>query len=88
MAKISYEPIGVIHSPFKEQASTPIHGVYAPESRGEVDVVDGTPLLDIKPYVPDFDSRLSVKTGWYEHGSNRSEYERKGGIAQRLEDFE
>ncbi len=30
-----------------------------------VDVLDGTPLLDIKPYVPDFDIRTDVKTGWY-----------------------
>lgn len=31
-----------------------------------VDVLDGTPLLDIKPYVPDFDVRTEVRTGWYE----------------------
>jgi tRNA-Thr(GGU) m(6)t(6)A37 methyltransferase TsaA len=31
-----------------------------------VDVLDGTPLLDIKPYVPDFDIRREVRTGWYE----------------------
>jgi len=30
-----------------------------------VDVLDGTPLLDIKPYVPDFDVHSDVKTGWY-----------------------
>lgn len=30
-----------------------------------VDVLDGTPLLDIKPYVPDFDSHNDAKTGWY-----------------------
>jgi tRNA-Thr(GGU) m(6)t(6)A37 methyltransferase TsaA len=30
-----------------------------------VDVLDGTPLLDIKPYVPDFDVRENVQTGWY-----------------------
>jgi tRNA-Thr(GGU) m(6)t(6)A37 methyltransferase TsaA len=30
-----------------------------------VDMLDGTPLLDIKPYVPDFDARKDVKTGWY-----------------------
>jgi tRNA-Thr(GGU) m(6)t(6)A37 methyltransferase TsaA len=30
-----------------------------------VDMLDGTPLLDIKPYVPDFDVRTDVKTGWY-----------------------
>jgi tRNA-Thr(GGU) m(6)t(6)A37 methyltransferase TsaA len=30
-----------------------------------VDVLDGTPLLDIKPYVPDFDAQTDVRTGWY-----------------------
>jgi tRNA-Thr(GGU) m(6)t(6)A37 methyltransferase TsaA len=30
-----------------------------------VDVLDGTPLLDIKPYVPDFDIRVETQTGWY-----------------------
>jgi tRNA-Thr(GGU) m(6)t(6)A37 methyltransferase TsaA len=34
-----------------------------------VDVLDGTPLLDIKPYVPDFDVRTEVHTGWYAHRS-------------------
>jgi tRNA-Thr(GGU) m(6)t(6)A37 methyltransferase TsaA len=30
-----------------------------------VDILDGTPLLDIKPYVPDFDSiPKKVKIGW------------------------
>ncbi len=32
----------------------------------EVDIVDGTPLLDIKPYVPAFDVRETVKIGWLE----------------------
>ena len=30
------------------------------------DVLNGTPLLDIKPYVPDFDQQIEVRTGWYE----------------------
>jgi tRNA (adenine37-N6)-methyltransferase len=30
-----------------------------------VDMLDGTPLLDIKPYVPDFDRVTDVRTGWY-----------------------
>jgi tRNA-Thr(GGU) m(6)t(6)A37 methyltransferase TsaA len=34
-----------------------------------VDVLDGTPLLDIKPYVPDFDVRTGVHTGWYKKRS-------------------
>jgi tRNA-Thr(GGU) m(6)t(6)A37 methyltransferase TsaA len=32
----------------------------------DVDVLDGTPLLDIKPYVPRFDYRTGVRTGWLE----------------------
>ena len=32
----------------------------------DVDIIDGTPLLDIKPYVPQFDSRENVKIGWLE----------------------
>lgn len=31
-----------------------------------IDVVDGTPLLDIKPYVPPFDKTEGVKIGWLE----------------------
>jgi tRNA-Thr(GGU) m(6)t(6)A37 methyltransferase TsaA len=30
-----------------------------------LDVLDHTPLLDIKPYVPQFDERAGVRTGWY-----------------------
>ena len=30
----------------------------------DVDVVDGTPLLDIKPYVPEFDTRKVDQIGW------------------------
>ena len=32
----------------------------------EVDVLDGTPLLDIKPYVKYFDNRENVISGWLE----------------------
>lgn len=31
------------------------------------DMLDGTPLLDIKPYVPDFDAHPWATTGWYDH---------------------
>jgi len=30
----------------------------------DTDIVDGTPLLDIKPYVPEFDIRKVDKIGW------------------------
>ena len=35
----------------------------------DVDIIDGTPLLDVKPYVPEFDSHPKSKAGWFE-GSN------------------
>jgi tRNA-Thr(GGU) m(6)t(6)A37 methyltransferase TsaA len=31
---------------------------------GQVDALDGTPLLDIKPYVPAFDQPQGVRIGW------------------------
>jgi tRNA-Thr(GGU) m(6)t(6)A37 methyltransferase TsaA len=30
----------------------------------DVDIIDGTPLLDMKPYVPEFDHREGVTIGW------------------------
>lgn len=32
----------------------------------KLDVLDGTPLLDIKPYVPEFDSPQKFRLGWLE----------------------
>jgi tRNA-Thr(GGU) m(6)t(6)A37 methyltransferase TsaA len=32
----------------------------------DVDMLDGTPLLDIKPYVPAFDDRAGARIGWFE----------------------
>ncbi len=146
MDKIVYKPIGIIHSPFKEQEGTPIqplaekarsargevevfkeyeeglkdidgfshiiliyhfsrarkgdlvvkpymhnesHGVFATRAPSRpnpigisivklikveknilyienLDVIDGTPLLDIKNYVPEFDIRHVEKIGWLE----------------------
>lgn len=31
----------------------------------DVDVLDGTPLLDLKPYVPAFDSHPGSRCGWF-----------------------
>jgi tRNA-Thr(GGU) m(6)t(6)A37 methyltransferase TsaA len=31
-----------------------------------LDILDGTPLLDIKPYVPEFDSPTEINLGWLE----------------------
>jgi len=31
-----------------------------------VDIIDGTPLLDIKPYVPEFETEEEIRKGWLE----------------------
>lgn len=38
----------------------------------DVDILDGTPLLDIKPYVPAFDSYAPTRIGWFEKMKNVS----------------
>ena len=43
-----------------------------------MDIVDGTPLLDIKPYVPEFDGPTAARTGWLE--------EARKTVAQRKSD--
>lgn len=37
----------------------------------DVDILDKTPLLDLKPYVPEFDRRDEVKIGWMEENINK-----------------
>jgi tRNA-Thr(GGU) m(6)t(6)A37 methyltransferase TsaA len=37
----------------------------------DVDILDGTPILDIKPYVPQFDVRENVKIGWLEKNMHK-----------------
>jgi len=37
----------------------------------DVDIVDGTPLLDIKPYIPEFDIREVERIGWLEKSVHR-----------------
>jgi tRNA-Thr(GGU) m(6)t(6)A37 methyltransferase TsaA len=32
----------------------------------DVDILDGTPLLDIKPYVPEFDAYVNPRAGWFD----------------------
>jgi tRNA (adenine37-N6)-methyltransferase len=143
LEQLTYKPIGVVHSPFKQPKNTPIqataskgvtatveiypeyseglkdlegfshiillyhfhiikdsflmvkpflddqiHGVFAtrspcrPNKIGmsivhltgiknnvlrieDIDILDGTPLIDIKPYVPEFDCRKTSGIGWF-----------------------
>lgn len=52
-----------------------------------VDIVDGTPLLDIKPYVPTFDNREVERIGWV--GNASLEKKRADGrFGQRKEEVQ
>ena len=33
----------------------------------DIDILDGTPLLDIKPYIKRYDSRKHVRSGWQDN---------------------
>jgi tRNA-Thr(GGU) m(6)t(6)A37 methyltransferase TsaA len=58
-------PIGISIVRLIERVGSTLH-------ISDVDMVDGTPLLDIKPYIPDFDNRTDVKIGWLERGLRES----------------
>ncbi|MCW5977512.1 MAG: tRNA (N6-threonylcarbamoyladenosine(37)-N6)-methyltransferase TrmO [Bryobacteraceae bacterium] len=36
----------------------------------DVDIVDGAPLLDIKPYVPEFDCYPGTRAGWFDESTS------------------
>ncbi len=38
----------------------------------DVDILDGTPLLDIKPYVPHFDAHPGARAGWFDESTSRA----------------
>jgi tRNA-Thr(GGU) m(6)t(6)A37 methyltransferase TsaA len=44
----------------------------------EFDLIDGTPILDIKPFIPEIDHRENVRTGWYK--------DRKGNFSDTRDD--
>ena len=41
-----------------------------------LDILDGTPLLDIKPYVPFFEEESAIRTGWLEQAPGRKQPKR------------
>jgi tRNA-Thr(GGU) m(6)t(6)A37 methyltransferase TsaA len=45
----------------------------------DVDIVDGTPLLDVKPYVPEFDIREVERIGWLERNVHKLSESKNNG---------
>jgi len=70
---LELKPIGVIHSPYHDREETPRQGCWRKEicqvevfkefEEGLKDI-DGTPLLDFKPYIPSIDEKTNVQVGW------------------------
>jgi tRNA-Thr(GGU) m(6)t(6)A37 methyltransferase TsaA len=52
-------PIGLSVVSLKQREGNVLH-------IGSIDVVDKTPLLDIKPYVLEFDALTDIRIGWLE----------------------
>jgi len=44
-----------------------------------IDILDGSPVLDIKPYVPDFDVFKTSKNGWLENNLHKLETQKDDG---------
>lgn len=49
----------------------------------EADMPDVTPLLDIKPYIPEFDVREVQKTGWFADAPGKLEKTKDDGRFSR-----
>ena len=65
-------PIGISTVRLKEIEDNILHIL-------DVDIVDGTPLLDIKPFVPQFDIRKTEKIGWLEENVQKLPNSRDDG---------
>jgi len=46
---------------------------------GNVDILDGTPLLDLKPYVPGFDRPARARAGWLQTSQREVRTRRSDG---------
>ncbi|MDO5674010.1 MAG: tRNA (N6-threonylcarbamoyladenosine(37)-N6)-methyltransferase TrmO [bacterium] len=44
-----------------------------------IDLLDATPVLDIKPYVPEFDLNEECRSGWLEGRANRADAHKSDG---------
>lgn len=65
-------PIGISIVPLLRREANLLHVA-------NIDVVDGTPLLDIKPYVPVFDTPVVSRIGWMEGKAGHADSYRSDG---------
>jgi tRNA (Thr-GGU) A37 N-methylase len=60
--EIVFQLIGIVHTSHRLAEHTPVQPVYARGCR----VLDGTPLLDSKPFIPRFERIENASGGWTE----------------------
>jgi tRNA-Thr(GGU) m(6)t(6)A37 methyltransferase TsaA len=44
-----------------------------------IDMLDGSPVLDIKPYIPQFDVFEATKIGWFENNVHKMSSQKDDG---------
>lgn len=62
--KVTYEPIGLSLVKLVRIEGSILNVE-------NLDVLDGTPLLDIKPYVPELEGVAGVRIGWLEQAREK-----------------
>ncbi len=45
----------------------------------DIDILDGTPLLDIKPYIPEFENSNNIRVGWLEKSKGQVKEKKSDG---------
>ena len=45
----------------------------------DIDILDGTPLLDIKPYIPEFENSNNIRVGWLEKSKEQVKEKKSDG---------
>jgi len=71
-APIRPNPIGLSVAPLQKIEGNILYIV-------RLDILNDTPLLDIKPYVPEFDERAGVRIGWLEQARGKARFARSDG---------
>ncbi len=52
-----------------------------------LDALEGTPLIDIKPYLPEIDAKAKARIGWIKHTDFSKTYGKKGKKLKRVQGF-
>ena len=60
--------------PFLENVEHGVFATCAPNRPNHIDILDGSPILDIKPYVSRFNNCKDIRNGWQENIDEQTAY--------------